>query len=80
MSDVVEDSIRGLLREREQIDAALGTLQRLKALRANREYIQLTPSKGRPGRKSMGKAERLEVSERMKRYWATRRKRAIGAG
>jgi hypothetical protein len=28
----------------------------------------------RRGRKSMGAAERLEVSERMKKYWANRRK------
>ena len=28
---------------------------------------------GRRGRKSMGPEERLEVSERMKKYWAKRR-------
>ena len=29
----------------------------------------------RRGRKAMGSEERLEVSERMKRYWANRRER-----
>jgi hypothetical protein len=31
--------------------------------------------KSRRGRKSMGAAERTEVSERMKKYWASRRNR-----
>lgn len=33
------------------------------------------PLHSRRGRKSMGKAERQEVSERMRRYWADRHKR-----
>lgn len=32
------------------------------------------PPASRRGRKSMGAAERREVSERMKKYWASRRK------
>lgn len=32
------------------------------------------------GRKSMGEAERREVSSRMKRYWASRRKTKGAAG
>jgi len=38
-------------------------------------WISLTPAKRR-GRKFMNEKERQEVSERMKRYWANRRRKS----
>lgn len=52
-----------------QIEHAIAELESLKSAGG----LQLLPK--RRGRKSMGEAERRDVSERMKRYWATRRKR-----
>lgn len=60
--------IRDLLRERDRLDEAITTLERL---------IQENPalaSTRRRGRKSMNPAERREVSKRMRTYWEKRRK------
>lgn len=46
----------------------IAAIAHLEALAGSRD---VPPS--RRGRKSMGEAERREVSERMKRYWARRR-------
>ena len=61
------------LRERKQlVERAIAQLEEL----VNR------PESGDPeirrGRKSMGEAERREVSSRMKSYWEARRKQAAG--
>lgn len=53
--------------ERERMARTIAALEELASAEA-------PPVHGRRGRKSMGTAERLEVSERMKKYWATRRK------
>jgi len=60
--------LRELYSQRDKLDRAI---EQLEALNAG-----FPPAgKGRRGRKSMGAEERKEVSARMKRYWASRRKR-----
>ena len=66
----VFEAIRGLREERERLDAMISLLEaRLKFERKAKGG----KSKGRRGRKTMSMEERLQVSERMRRYWATRR-------
>ncbi|MCC6586395.1 MAG: hypothetical protein IT168_06725 [Bryobacterales bacterium] len=63
--------IRELLRERDRLDEAIATLERL---------IEENPalaSTRRRGRKSMNPTERREVSKRMRAYWEKRRKEQI---
>lgn len=62
-------TIRELRAEIEKIDAVIAELEALNG--ADTGFIE---SGSRRGRKSMGEAERREVSARMKRYWASRRK------
>jgi hypothetical protein len=66
--------VRELHVERDRLDrviAAIESMQRETASRAK---------KSRRGRKAMGPAERRAVSERMRRYWAERRKAAETTG
>ncbi len=66
-------TIQDLYEEKEKLErviASLEELQRTAALAG----APLPPAKRR-GRKSMAPEERREVSERMKRYWESRRKR-----
>jgi len=61
--------------------------QKLEHVIASLEELRLTASNIRPqsaarkrrGRKTMGLEERQEVSRRMKKYWASRRKRGSQA-
>ena len=54
----------------ERVIASLEELQRFAGL-----SVPPAPASGeRRGRKSMAAGERLEVSERMKKYWADQRK------
>jgi hypothetical protein len=64
----VDKQIRELNAEIERIKAAIGCLEKLRGSSG----ASVTTS--RRGRKSMGAEERLEVSERMKKYWAGRRR------
>jgi hypothetical protein len=60
------------------IDEAEQLMDRIEQLTGN-GAIALTPipgGKGRPGRKTMTRAEKKAVSLRMKRYWAKRRREA----
>jgi hypothetical protein len=61
--------IKALRAQMDQIDHAIAQLESL-----NSPSGAGLPNKRR-GRKFMGEAERQEVSERMKRYWARRSKR-----
>ncbi len=54
--------IRDLLAQKERLERAIQELEKLAS----------QPPKRR-GRKSMGDEERRAVSERMKKYWASRR-------
>ena len=59
--------LEALYLERERMVRTIAALEEL----ASSESPQV---QDRRGRKSMGAAERLEGSERMKKYWANRRK------
>lgn len=65
----LNQTITELRAERDQLDRVIAQLESLAAF-GNGEQ----PARSTRGRKSMGEAERHEVSERMKRYWAKRRK------
>ncbi len=61
--------IQKLQRDRVMLDQAISSLERLDALQKEaRTYLR-----HRRGRKFMDEAGRMEVSERMKKYWASRR-------
>ena len=61
--------IKELRREQEQLDRVIASLEELQ-----RAINIAVSQKPRRGRKSMGAAERKEVSARMKRYWTGKRK------
>jgi hypothetical protein len=69
-------TIRQLEVEKESIELAVAELKRLQQT-VNGNGISMVANlgsrKSKRGRKSMGSEERLAVSERMKRYWASRR-------
>lgn len=58
---------RDLVAERDRLQRVIEKLEEL-------AQAPLAASTKRRGRPSMGAKERLEVSERMKRYWANRRR------
>jgi hypothetical protein len=67
----VQPTIRMLQLELERIEAAIAELEQLQNAEGG------NPSrKSNRGRKSMDTEERHQVSERMKRYWASRRPKA----
>jgi len=59
----LNEAIRTLYEERKQIDRLIAKLEQRNRLRSG------TPRR----RKKMPEAKRLEVSRRMKKYWAARR-------
>ncbi|HTR38758.1 MAG TPA: hypothetical protein VMH80_22785 [Bryobacteraceae bacterium] len=61
--DIVK-TLKELYEEKKRLDAAIARLETRVGPRL---------AKSRRGRKSMGAAERQEVSRRMRRYWAARR-------
>ena len=65
-------AIQELYAEKEKLERVIASLEELQRSAGS------LPVPGRDGRrrgrKSMGLKERQEVSERMKRYWANRRK------
>ena len=63
-------AIRELLEEKKRLDRLITALEAME--NGTIEPADLT-SVRRRGRKAMSEEERREVSERMKRYWATRR-------
>ena len=66
-------TIQDLYAEKEKLERVIASLEELQQTTGS---VPLPPSVGkRRGRKSMGANERQEVSERMKRYCANRRKR-----
>ena len=68
----VAELIRQLYVQKEKLGRAIAVLE---DLAADRQGIKLhTERIERRGRKSMGAEERREVSLRMKKYWASRRK------
>jgi len=63
----VEKILRECYRQKELLERTIDLLEELLSSESPK------PSKRR-GRKNMGPEERREVSERMKKYWASRRK------
>jgi hypothetical protein len=64
-------AIQDLYAEKEKLERVIASLEELQ-----RTSVTLPPLPGsgkRRGRKSMSPAERKEVSERMKKYWDSRR-------
>jgi hypothetical protein len=65
-------AIRELYAEKEKLERVIASLEELQ--RTAGSPGPLLDGAKRRGRKSMNTKERQEVSERMKRYWASRRK------
>jgi hypothetical protein len=65
-------AIQELYAEKEKLERVIASLEELQ--RAAGGTPILARAGKRRGRKSMSAKERQEVSERMKRYWANRRK------
>jgi hypothetical protein len=64
----LQSAIKALRDESERLTKAIADLERIQE--------GAVPTTRRRGRKFMGTAERKEVAERMRRYWATRRNKA----
>jgi hypothetical protein len=66
-------TIQDLYLEKEKLMRVIASLEELQL--AAGLSIPPSPGKGKPrGRKSMSPDDRQEVSERMRNYWASRRK------
>ena len=66
-------AIRALQEERQRLDELIASLENLQAWGA---HEQIRPPAGRRGRRNMSRQERLRISERMRNYWAERKKKA----
>lgn len=67
----INRTIRELIEEKKRLDRVIGTLEEMQ--RTGPVEVTALSQKKR-GRKSMDGQARQEVSERMKRYWQSRRK------
>ena len=67
----LKEVIEHLYAERERLERVIAALEEL---HRKGGVPSAKKASGRRGRKSMEARERQEVSERMKRYWASRRK------
>jgi hypothetical protein len=70
-------AIQDLYAEKEKLERVIASLEELQRTAGDAAVPPAKPV-GRRGRKSMSNAERIEVSERMKRYWEERRKGSGG--
>jgi hypothetical protein len=70
----LDETIRELRARRDRLAAVI---EQLEALNGSGDGKALVRRSNR-GRKFMGGAERREVAERMKKYWAKRRKARVG--
>ena len=68
-------AIQELYAEKERLERVIASLEELQ--RSAGVVPVLTEGAKRRGRKFMAPKERQEVSERMKKYWATRRKQEM---
>jgi hypothetical protein len=66
----LQETIRQLQVQKRQIDVAIANLEDLQGTHDGGGNIVMI---NRRGRKSMGPEERQRVSDRIRRYWATRR-------
>lgn len=67
MADLNE-ILHGLYQERDKIESAIQALEQLQS-----RPLRAVPCGSHRGRKGMSSEERLEVSQRMRNYWAGRR-------
>ena len=65
-------ALQDLYAERDKLERAISSLEELQ--RTGGTLPGALPSGKRRGRKSMSPEERIEVSKRMRKYWAARRK------
>ena len=63
--------IQDLYAKKGKLERVIASLEELQ--RTGSAAVQLPKGAIRRGRKSMGARERAEVSERMRKYWASRR-------
>ena len=70
-------ALKELYAQKEKLERVIASLEDLR-LSGSSIATQPAGSKRR-GRKTMGLDERQEVSRRMKRYWASRRRRGVEA-
>jgi hypothetical protein len=66
----LSDAIQKLYAEKESLIRAIEALE---ALQRDAKVGSAAVTRSRRGRKSMAPDERREVSQRMKKYWASRR-------
>jgi hypothetical protein len=66
-------AIQNLYTQKEKLERVIASLEELQR-RGGPGAAVASPALKRRGRKSMSSAEREEVSRRMKKYWASRRK------
>ena len=71
-------ALQDLYAEKEKLERAIASLEELQ--RVGSALAESEKTKKRRGRKSMGADERLEVSKRMRKYWASRRKQRAESG
>ena len=64
-------AIQDLYKEKEKLERVIASLEELQ--RAGGSVPEMPKAVKRRGRKSMNSTERKEVSERMRKYWASRR-------
>jgi hypothetical protein len=74
----LDQAVQELYAERRKIERVIALLEEMQ--RGAGAIPALTQSVKRRGRKFMNPRERQEVSERMKKYWAARRKGKRTAG
>jgi hypothetical protein len=65
-------ALQELYAEKEKLERAIASLEELQ--RVGGGVVDFTRAGKRRGRKSMSPEEREEVSKRMRKYWASRRK------
>ncbi len=66
----LQEAIRALKQQKERVEQAIAALEQY--LGRGQNALLLSNQRGR---KSMPAEERLQVSERMKKYWAKRRQK-----
>ena len=67
----LQEMIRQLLFQKKQVERAIAMLEELQDTSDGLDAASVT---NRRGRKAMGPDERHQVSERMKKYWASRKR------
>jgi len=67
-------AIQDLYAEKEKLERVIASLEELQRTAGTTLPVLLAKPGKRRGRKSMSSEERQEVSERMRKYWAGRRK------